>query len=458
MTAMTNSTVQAMDALHSSIRNYTASRLLAAYLQAGDVDMHAIDEALVLSQMVIGEYRIRGHADLVRLGFLLRKRTRIFARTVSEQMHSLRSSSQRRLTAIDGQIRGAVNWSQTIIRQITQPSRFVCSDPQRAFDLAENQMLKMVVELHTSDLERVLRRWPAQPETRSKGWRGEIHQLADDLRSIRTNPYYRRISHLVRAGRIGLSPRLVQNVRRRRARMARLILRHYLEYQATLGPAPDPLAVRRALVEGLRWPNPDKLFELFTLFRLVELLQKGHPRALIVPIHTRGRSEGWFALLREGDVTATVYYQTVPPDLRIRYDAAIADPSIRDYATTLNTYGVHLGSLRPDVVVDCRRGVSDRRLLLVEVKHSKVLSTIRQGLRELADYYHLVRTRQDGKPVFSDIRGLLSVLELPPSQFSLPVGATNGRLIITDTAGMYSSQDQDLHPDVRDLISYCWFC
>lgn len=447
-----------IDALHRQIVHYTASRLLATYVQSGELDTYAVDDVLARSGVAVGQYRIRDLRTLARLGFLLSKSTRCFASDVARQMQTLRASSQRHFDVVDGHVRGAINWSQTVPLQVTRPTCFVCADPQRAFDLPENHMLRAVVESHHDDLGRVQTRWPTMQGQAPSGWRRELCELGARLHAIKNNPYYQRIPRSVARGSLRLPSRLVQKVRRRRSRLAALILRQYLAYRAACGDTPQPHALRQALIDGLRWPNPHKLFELFSLFSLLHLVeQRAVARPDIVPIHSRVAGDCWFARLRSADTLVTVYYQTVPPDLRIHYAADAVDATIREYAEMLHLYGARLGSLRPDAVIDCQRG-RHRRLLLVEVKHSKALPTVRQGLRELVDYCHLVRSRTTAAFGPTEIRGLLCVLDLPTPKLVFPAASVSGSYAITSAARLLGAvEGSEAHDELQRVASFCWF-
>src|SRR5271157_2390852 len=127
---------------------YTARQLLAAYLQAGALNQYDVADCLRRSGLAIGDYRIRDLDTLIRLAFLLSGQTRDFIANILSQLHSLRASTFRRYVTLENQVRGAINWSQTVPLQVTRPCSFVCADAQRSFDLPENRMLAFLVESH----------------------------------------------------------------------------------------------------------------------------------------------------------------------------------------------------------------------------------------------------------------------------------------------------------------------
>ena len=442
-----------------AVIEFTASQLLATYVQGGELERFALTEAFAEADLAVGQYRIRHLRDLVRLGFLLGPATRAFVREVAGNMQLLRASSARRFAVLDGHVRGAINWSRTVPLQVTRPTSFVCTDPYRSFDLPENQMLRALVERHHNDLSRVLGRWGDDGPEEPKGWRLELRRTQTLLSQVRANPYYRRIAATTSSDAFRLPPRLVQRVRSRRSRLSGMILRQFLAYSAACGDGARPDAIRQALLQGLRWPNENKTFELFALFALVALLRSGAAtEPTIEPVHSRAAGDGWFARACSGNIRLSVYYQTVPPDLSIRYTDNGVDPSIRDYVRIVEHYGARFGGLRPDAVIDCRRdGI--RRLVLVEVKNTTNTDTVRQGLRELVDYGHLVRRRETQLPAADEVRGLLVALSVPRQSIDLrrnrdaryPYAITTARRML---AALMPEQPV---PELRQLYDFCWF-
>ena len=207
---------------------------------------------------------------------------------------------------------------------------------------------------------------------------------------------------------------------------------------------------RRRLLEGFRWPEPHKQFELFVLFRLAELLRIGVETAELVPIGAE--AGGWFLRLQKACVTLTVYYQISPRDASLHYRDDTGDRSIDDYVHVLTTYDKRFAKLRPDVTIeafDSETGM--RRVVVVEVKHSNDAATCRQGMRELVDYRLLYK--QPGAQIQA-IRGLLCVLGAPELDVDLGnVQPFNHGHAIT-TAERLLGGDV---PELGALSAFCWF-
>jgi hypothetical protein len=431
---------------------------LAAYVQGGELNQYDVADCLRRSGLAIGNYQIRDLQTLVRLSFLLSGQTRDFITGILSQLHSLRASTFRRYLAFDNQVRGAINWSQTVPLQVTRPCTYVCADAQRSFDLPENRMLAFLVERHLQYLGKLLE-GPSKSANRGiqKGWWEDLHRLREAIFEIRSNPYYRLIPRTPGANGGNLPGRLVARVRRRRSRLSAVILAHYLHHQNVCGDAPDLRAVHQVLVDGLRWPEENKLFELFALFALVDMLRRGAMvPPTVVPIAARTGGDRWFASLRgENEVRVNVYYQTFPGDLMIQYSAHDVDATIRDYVRVLIDHGDKLGMLRPDVVIDCERG-RERRLLLIEVKRSNLLTTIRRGLRELVDYRHLIRPRETS--VWNtEIRGLLCVKEWPAKRLRPGPPFSHGYAITTTRRMLDMINCQPGVGELEAMLKFCWF-
>ena len=436
---------------------YTARQLLTAYLQAGALDQYDVADCLRRSGLAIGDYQIRDLDTLVRLAFLLSRQTRGFVANILSQLQSLRASTFRRFVTLDGQVRGAINWSQTVPLQVTRPCSFVCADAQRSFDLPENRMLAFLIESHRQDLAQVLQRPSGTVQRMQKGWREDLQRLRDAILEIRSNPYYRRIPRTWGRNSGNLSGRLALRVQRRRSPLSAVVLAHYLHHRNVCGDVPDRRAVHQVLIEGLRWPDENKLFELFALFALVDLLRRGSTvPPTVLPIAARAGADRWFASLRgQNDVHVDVYYQTLPANLTIHYSAHSPDITIRDYVRVLIDHGDKLGMLRPDAVIDCWRG-NERRLLLMEVKRSSLLTTIRRGLRELVDYRHLVRPRE-AFLCNAEVRGLLCVKEWPVKRLRPGTPFSHGYAITTTQRLLNMIGGHGGAAELESMLKFCWF-
>jgi hypothetical protein len=443
-----------MNQLDPKIVQFTAEQLLAAYVQSGSLGEHDVGQALAEARLAIGDYQVRHLKDLVRLSFLLSRSTREFVEHLSENLQMLRASAHREFTAMDGQVRGAINWAQTVPLQVTRPTSFVCADPRRSFDLAENRMLRALIDGHAADLERVTARWVSDV----KGWRADLRRVQDHVTRIRANPYYRQIPKPTSAEPFALSARLIERVRGRRSPLAAYILKQFLTYREICGDWPNRLQVYRCLTSALRWPDKDKLFELFTLFALTKLLKtSARATPMLIPIQTQAPGDRWFAHMRGSDVEVRVYYQNAPPDVWITYAMADADPTILEYATTLQNYGARLGSLRPDVVIDCRRG-AQRRLLLVEVKNTASSGTVRQGLRELVDYRHLIRSRKGFQMHDVETMGLLTIRAFPGKLGPPQQTPNSDKNAITTAPRILDHLDSSSSSgELARVQSFCWF-
>lgn len=271
--------------------------------------------------------------------------------------------------------------------------------------------------------------------------------VRDTLSQIRRNPHYRLIVPVLNVPST-VPARL--RARCQRSALARATVAEIDVYQDIMNRSLVTLEARRRLLEGFRWPEPHKRFELFVLFRLAELLREGVEAAELVPIGAK--AERWFMRLRKGTVVLTVYYQVSPRNAALQYRFDTGDRSIDDYTRVLAAYDKRFAQLRPDVTIEAMDiRTRQRRVVLVEVKHSEDTATCRQGLRELMDYRLLYH--QDGTEVDA-IRGLLCVLGA--TELNVDLGnhtpfnyghaiTTAERLLVGDV------------PELAATLAFCWF-
>jgi hypothetical protein len=427
--------------------------LLLTYLQKGSIRT-GINVGSIFQGALIrfGAYEVRSIDELLRLAFLLSPETGTFFGNVRRELQQLRSSTNRRYVTLNGYIRGAINWSQTVPAQIACPGTFICHDPIRSFDRPENRMLVVLVEALAADLRRILHGWLPVAST-SSGWYEFLTKLDADVALVRQNPHYRLIPK-PRNRDLALDSQQIARVREGRSSFARAILSQYEVYEKVLRKSFDDPVLWMRIASGLRWPDSAKVFELFVAFQVALLLQRGS--AALTPIGLQSRQQGWFAEIQDGHVAIQMYYQRLPSDLVLQYAGYRGDLSLEEYAMVLGQYDKVFATLRPDLVADCKHGDGRRRLLLVEVKYTQNIETCRQGLRELIDYRTLTCS-QNGLPREA-VRGLLCVFAMP-ADLNAITGSTkafySGYAI--STAERLLSNGPCGPAELDALAAFCWF-
>ncbi len=444
--------------LSETILRYTAQQLLGVYVQSGKLREFDVAGSLESCGLQIGTYRIIDLDELVRLSFLLNEHTRLFAKDIVTHLQTLRSATTRQFHVINGQIRGAINWAQTVPLQVTRPTSFVCLDAKRSFDLPENRMLAFLVERHNDDVKMLFQHWGGRRSNNKDSWWSQLEDLQRNLNHIRHNPHYRRIVESTDASVKNLSNRLVSRARQRRSCLAAAIFAHFGRYISVCGEKSSKEAILRVIREGLRWPDENKLFELFILFAIVNLLRTGASNPpLVTPISHRIQGADWFAQMGNlSGVKITVFYQRKPNDLSICYSNDNPSTDIQDYARILESYEDSLSELRPDIVVDCRDRNQNRRIVLLEVKNSDLHVTVRQGFRELVDYRHVTRLITGGE-VTGEIRGMLCVKDLPKGRGWKINTQTANYAITTASRLLETLEKRTQNTELLNLQSFCWF-
>jgi hypothetical protein len=106
------------------------------------------------SELTVTDLDARQQFAMSATYFLLDVRGRVsierFATfTLSRILQQLTRETEQRYITYSGQVRGRLNWSQTIKARYSgdyDPTRYVCREVKRRYDTLENQLLKQVVE------------------------------------------------------------------------------------------------------------------------------------------------------------------------------------------------------------------------------------------------------------------------------------------------------------------------
>lgn len=426
------------------------ARLLIAYVQEGQAGRGGLANVLAAADLTAGGFHVRDLGLLLRLSYLMSTGTADFLAVVADLLRHARPSTRRRPVELAGQVRGAINWPQTIPVQVTRPSTYMCADPYRSFDDPIHRRLKALIARLAADAGRVTERWAnAQSSTPRTGWRASLDRTRTTLAAIRRNPTYRAIGP-VPEGLTATPARLRSAVRR--SPLAAATVAEVDVYRDVVGRTLATAAGRRRVAEGFRWPDPNKQFELFVLFRLGELLRRRAATAELAGIALAATAtDRWFLRLSAGTRTVTVYYQVAPANAVVRYHGRAGEASIDDYADTLTAYGDRFGQLKPDVTIEAvDTATGRRRVLLVEVKRSDALDTLRQGLRELVDYRLLYRQPGVDRDA---IRGLLCVQAATALDIDIGSVRPFGHGHAITTAGRLLDGDT---PELVAAVDFCW--
>lgn len=305
-----------------------------------------------------------------RVHFLLSKEAALLVSGLPRLVRRLTTTTAHEEERSSERIRGAIRWSATISSRLASgnPIEYVTAPSRRAYQTPENELLVQV-------LDSILRL------SRESGWNRYGHvteagvTIAGLIAEVQRWSAHRPLPDIDRRP---ITPRTVSRVRQgRHRRNYQAVLNAYLRYQEMVGRL-DPVSIRSAVeAHALVVVRDPVLFELLTLFRVIEVLRvQGW---VIEPLHVVTGS----VRLRgtRADETLTLYYQAVPEAL-----AGQANP----YKAVQRHHNIaNAKLLMPDLIIKHRRSDRSARWWLLECKMGTKRSaeaSARVALRDLFAY------------------------------------------------------------------------
>jgi len=314
-----------------------------------------------------------GQLDLLRYSSLLSARIEALERLAHHYLPTLcrvlpsTSITEQRLW--DGGYQGRLDVRATMAWRIGgDRTHFVTRSRRRSFDLPENVLVRQVARQLVGAIELLRER----DIVADRGWGASLLDCEGRLRHALVSTALARVPSEPIGGR-----HLQAAQRARHPCYEQAAAWHRWFEDATSNDAPSRLA--RIVADGALAPvSPDRRFELAVLIRLVQALEartaEREPgrwtleRGLVLP----GRKE-IASLVRDDGARVSVFY-----------DQAVL-PGREHEATRARYLGVD-GRARPDITVVCERRDAPRTATVIEVKHSRHPSTLRQGLDEARIY------------------------------------------------------------------------
>jgi hypothetical protein len=334
-----------------------------------------------------------------------------------------------------GEIRGSIDWGQTIrTRYAENPadeSRFVLRTSETEYQLPENILLKKLLNIIAAvtreDVQEIDQEW------RRAVWPdGEI---AEFLRLVEQNVHLDRIDA---GAETSLSTRALDRSRQSRQALyydAYELYRLDEQLQNQSFSDGDSKAAQ-ILLETLQIPDKATLFELAVVFELLDTLRT----QLSVTLRRISGGTSPVAMMEDDeweyrvyhDVTAGLTFHEPMPDhtpteyLRRSRAAAVGH---RDAMGQDGLRSLYSG--RPDLIIEVRPrdGPSQQpvHIVLGEIKHTTSTSTVSDGVYELAKYLQFARPAADGSVGW----------ELPTDTYLLDSDAVSiSGLVVSDDAAV----------------------
>lgn len=264
--------------------------------------------------------------------------------------------------------RGKLDIAATLaLHTLGRKTSFVTRDRKRSFGLAENVLVRGLIDLVLAGTARVIK----------AGLSAEEHWLAD-LEAVAA-----RLRHLLRATVLGeIAPEPVTVLHLNAARSARhaaygVAAELWLPLNDAIHSS-DPERVATAVADGALLPLRDYTrFELAVVVRLVEALRDALPTPSWELEHS---------LVVAGRREVAAFRHDSGAVVRVFYNQAVLGPGPADGDAA--HYLGSSGRLRPDVTVTVERSGKRVMAFIVECKCSERADTVQQGLQEARLYRH----------------------------------------------------------------------
>ncbi|GAB6138480.1 hypothetical protein [Halanaerobaculum tunisiense] len=371
---------------------------LIIYLKAGQLSLTPF-----LQQI---EPSINNFRQLLRIHFILQPEVIAFIEQLPTELRRIKTSSQQVKKILQGEVRGQVDWQQTIKQRYQTncqaQSSFVCQQRNSNYNVQENLVLKKLLNLLQTIVEQDL---PQKDYNWLGVWWGADKSYQTIQEVYLNNSYLQEVD----LSQVEVTDRMINNVRQSRRRFYR--------------QAADLLASYRELVDfnnqhkelvGLlettfiRPHNIETLFELYWVIRLI-----------------RSQTDNAQLQLLEGENNLVARWQKQDRHYYLYHDATGSEyldwqVSLGEVIASDNSYlqqkvAAHrkeeqlakelfnsqvtdnYWAGRPDIVLEIVAGATNEleKVVIGEVKYTTKQSTARQGLQELLEYLALVKYKGD---------------------------------------------------------------
>ena len=366
---------------------------LIAYLKSGrPIGQKQLAQALDETGLQIQDFD-----RLLRIRFALSEPVQCYLSELHDRLRRVKTDSTVEVEETRGEIRGAIDWGQTIRQRYSEhpgdTSRFVTRSPTTEYQLPQNILLKVllsiIAETARSELLEIDYQW-----RRDRWDDGDIRSF---LRQYDQNVHLSRINAnsetLVRANALD------------QARQSRQPLYYeaydlYRLYERLLERDFDEEDTGKVLLESLAVPDTATLFELAVVF---EILNAFSAQAEVT-LHSIERGSDAIAVMADSGWEYRIYHdntgrlrfrEPVPEDNSVQYirqsrRALDRHRDIMDHDTRRALY-----SGRPDIVIERypknqTDGEPDH-VLLGEIKHTQDRSTLSDGVYELMQYLEFAK-------------------------------------------------------------------
>ena len=366
---------------------------LIAYLKSGrPIGQEQLAQALDETGL-----QIQDLDRLLKIRFALSEPVQDYLSELHDRLRRVKADSTVELEGTRGEIRGAIDWGQTIRQRYSEHpgdiSRFVTRSPTTEYQLPQNVLMKVllsiIAETAKSELLEIDYSW-----RRDRWDDGDIRSF---VRQFDRNVHLNRINA---DSDTRVTAEALDQARQSRQPLYYEAYDLYRLYERLLAQDFDDEDAGRVLLECLAVPDTATLFELAVVFELLNAFSEQAE----VTLRSIERGSDAIAIMVDSEWEYRIYHdntgrlrfhETVPESDSIQYirqsrRALDRHRDIMDHDTRRALY-----SGRPDIVIErYPMGQADHRpthVILGEVKHTENQSTLSDGIYELMRYFEFAK-------------------------------------------------------------------
>lgn len=316
------------------------------------------------------------HDDLLTLKtahFLLSDEVRNLIVILPQLIRNLVHSTKKETTIINGNVRGKINWSQTIKERLSRgfddKALFVCQPSLKYYDLEENQLLKFLLKkiifLKDNYLDFVsLSNFNIEDIDSANDWYEIVSNNYKMSVKILNKVYFDEIETIEH-----IKSKHIRKCYKNRNTFYHIIANAYQLYERLF--IENDLNTLKELIETrlIKVVNPDKLYEIYIFFNLFKDLKDVNYRVL----HSKGDYSTNFII---DNVKVTIHYQFTPNTLN----------NVSEYKKILKNYEITAHTRSPDIIIEFEKECKSY-YRIIEVKNSSKTSYIRNSLYKVMGYY-----------------------------------------------------------------------
>jgi len=340
----------------------------------------------------------------LKIRFLLDKQVSSYLHNLETLLRRIRTEVSREREIMKGQIRGHVDWRLTI-QQWAQSgfkdkTNFVVSKPIKNYDIPENLILKKIVSI----LNNFINEDKIKKEIkRDYFWSKLIKENQKHLHVVLRNVYFEKIKD---GKKIHVSSRMKSIVRKSRKKLYRESCNVYERYEKVFDTdCMDKKEFETLLRETFIEPNNiEKLFELYCLFKIIDVLvQMGWKLRKLKEVKQRRKETAILTYKKLEDPRISIFYNvTSPLKFLFKMPEEIKDAQ-KEIAKQYFDSEKSFPPRRPDIILELVNR-NQKNYLIFEIKYTRKSDTIKRGILQALRYLYDI-TDSGGKEIFGDHLG-----------------------------------------------------